>query len=82
MEVEICLLNRVKTNYRINGRQETLTLGTYGIGGLTLSQAREMQLEARALVQKGEAQHGNMTREVEGGRALAMAAPASAWLEG
>lgn len=54
MEVEICLLNRVKTNYRINGRQETLTLGTYGIGGLTLSQAREMQLEARALVQKGK----------------------------
>lgn len=41
-------------NYKINGRQETLTLGTYGIGGLTLAQAREKQLEARKLVQEGK----------------------------
>lgn len=41
-------------NYKINGRQETLTLGTYGIGGLTLAQAREKQLEARKMVQEGK----------------------------
>lgn len=41
-------------NYKINGRQETLTIGTYGIGGLTLAQAREKQLEARKLVQEGK----------------------------
>lgn len=40
-------------NYRINGRQETLTIGKYGIGGLTLAQAREKQLEARKMVQEG-----------------------------
>lgn len=39
-------------NYRINGRQETLTIGQYGIGGLTLAQAREKQLEAKVLVQQ------------------------------
>ena len=27
-------------NYRINGRQETLVLGRYGVGGLTLAEAR------------------------------------------
>lgn len=41
-------------NYRINGRQETLTIGQYGIGGLTLAQAREKQLEAKVLVQQGK----------------------------
>ncbi len=28
-------------NYRINGRQETVVLGRYGVGGLSLQQARE-----------------------------------------
>lgn len=40
-------------NYRINGRQETLTIGAYGIGGITLAQAREQQLAARKLIQAG-----------------------------
>lgn len=40
-------------NYRINGRQETLTIGAYGIGGITLAQAREKQLAAKKLVQAG-----------------------------
>ena len=41
-------------NYKINGRQETLTLGAYGIGGLTLAEAREKQLAAKRLVQEGK----------------------------
>lgn len=41
-------------NYRINGRQETLTFGRYGIGGLTLALAREKQLEAKALLLEGK----------------------------
>lgn len=40
-------------NYRINGRQETLTIGAYGIGGITLAEAREKQLAAKKLVQEG-----------------------------
>ncbi|MGQ5525200.1 tyrosine-type recombinase/integrase [Chitinimonas sp. PSY-7] len=28
-------------NYRINGRQETIVLGCYGVGGITLAEARE-----------------------------------------
>ncbi len=28
-------------NYSINGRQETITFGRYGLGGITLAEARE-----------------------------------------
>lgn len=28
-------------NYAIHGRQETLTFGRYGVGGITLTEARE-----------------------------------------
>lgn len=28
-------------NYSINGRQETVTFGRYGLGGITLAEARE-----------------------------------------
>lgn len=34
-------------NYSINGRQETLTFGRYGSGGITLAEARELLGEAR-----------------------------------
>jgi integrase len=40
-------------NYRINGRQETLVLGLYGAGGLTLAEAREKLDAARKLVAAG-----------------------------
>lgn len=41
-------------NYRINGRQETLTLGRYGIGGITLAEARERLLQAKKQIQDGK----------------------------
>jgi len=40
-------------NYTVNGRQETLVLGRYGSGGLTLAEARERLGAARKLVADG-----------------------------
>lgn len=40
-------------NYRVNGRQETVTLGRYGVGGVTLGEAREALAEARRPVREG-----------------------------
>lgn len=41
-------------DYRINGRRETVTLGRYGAGGITLSEARDRCLDARRLVAEGK----------------------------
>ncbi|GAB3358853.1 MULTISPECIES: tyrosine-type recombinase/integrase [Giesbergeria] len=41
-------------NYRINGRQETLTLGCYGAGGLTLGEARDKLNEAKKMIAAGK----------------------------
>lgn len=40
-------------DYRINGRRETLTIGRYGFGGISLAAAREKLLDARQLVRDG-----------------------------
>jgi hypothetical protein len=37
----------LKLDYRMHGRRETLTLGFYGPGGISLGRAREMCLDAR-----------------------------------
>lgn len=41
-------------NYSINGRQETLTFGRYGVGGITLAEARERLHEAKRLIADGK----------------------------
>lgn len=41
-------------NYSVNGRQETLTIGRYGTGGITLSEARELLNEAKKMVAAGK----------------------------
>ncbi len=41
-------------NYSINGRQETLTIGRYGTGGITLSEARERLNEAKKMILAGK----------------------------
>ncbi|MTW13429.1 tyrosine-type recombinase/integrase [Pseudoduganella eburnea] len=41
-------------NYRVNGRQETLVLGKYGVGGVTLAEAREKLVAAKKLVAEGK----------------------------
>jgi hypothetical protein len=40
-------------NYAINGRQETLVLGRYSPGGLKLSEARELLIEAKKTIAAG-----------------------------
>ncbi|MEW5756427.1 MAG: tyrosine-type recombinase/integrase [Pseudomonadota bacterium] len=41
-------------NYSINGRQETLTIGRYGTGGITLSEARERLNDAKKMIAAGK----------------------------
>ncbi|MDR3088113.1 MAG: tyrosine-type recombinase/integrase [Azoarcus sp.] len=41
-------------NYSINGRQETITFGRYGIGGITLSEAREQLGAAKKMIAAGK----------------------------
>ncbi len=40
-------------DYRLNGRRETLTIGSYGADGLTLAEARERCIAARKHVAEG-----------------------------
>jgi len=41
-------------NYSINGRQETITFGRYGLGGITLAEARERLGEAKKMIAAGK----------------------------
>lgn len=41
-------------NYVIHGRQGTITFGRYGIGGITLAEARERLSEAKKMVAAGK----------------------------
>lgn len=50
-------------NYRINGRQETLVLGKYGVGGITLAEAREKLSEAKKNLDAGKSPSRQKVRE-------------------
>jgi len=41
-------------NYSINGRQETITFCRYGLGGITLAEAREQLGEAKNMIAAGK----------------------------
>ena len=41
-------------NYSINGRQETITFGRYGSGGITLAEAREKLGNAKKMIAEGK----------------------------
>lgn len=41
-------------NYSISGRQETLTIGRFGRGGITLAEARELLSDAKKMVVNGK----------------------------
>ncbi len=41
-------------NYALNGRQETITFGRYGPGGITLAEARERLAEAKKMIAAGK----------------------------
>lgn len=41
-------------NYSIHGRHETITFGHYGVGGITLAEARERLGEAKEMIAAGK----------------------------
>lgn len=41
-------------NYSIDGRQETVTFGCYGLGGITWAEARERLGEAKKMIAAGK----------------------------
>ncbi|CTU86873.1 tyrosine-type recombinase/integrase [Escherichia coli] len=70
-------------NYSINGRQETITFGRYGVGGITLAEARERLGEAKRMVADGKSPAKEKARDkarVKG--AETFAAWAEKWLRG
>lgn len=52
-----------RLDYRLNGRRETLTIGRYGSGGISLALARERCLEAKRAVAKGRSPSLEKQRE-------------------
>lgn len=70
-------------NYAINGRQETVTFGRYGIGGITLAEARERLGEAKRMVADGKSPAKEKARDkarIKG--AETFGAWAEKWLRG
>lgn len=49
-------------DYRLNGRRETLVIGQYGQGGISLAEAREALFEARKLVAAGASPNNEKQR--------------------
>lgn len=70
-------------NYSINGRQETITFGRYGVGGITLAEARERLGEAKRMIADGKSPAKEKARDkmrVKG--AETFGAWAEKWLRG
>lgn len=69
-------------NYRVNGRQETLTLGRYGVGGMTLAEARTALIEARKTLAGGQSPARTKTERAQRKKAQeTFAVWAERWLE-
>jgi len=69
-------------DYRLNGRRETLTLGRYGPGGISLALARERLLDARKAVEEGRSPAQEKQREKRRlSRAKNFAEFTEVWLE-
>lgn len=77
-------------NYSINGRQETITFGRYGVGGITLAEAREQLNDAKKMVAAGKSPAKEKARdkarvkdaETFGAWAETFGAWAEKWLRG
>lgn len=70
-------------NYRLNGRGETLTIGRYGVGGITLAQAREKLHEAKKLIAEGKSPAQEKARgKVRDMESKTFDDWAQAWLQG
>src|SRR5260370_12190323 len=60
-------------DYRLAGRRETLTIGRYGPGGVSLSKAREQCVKARQAVEEGRSpawQKQSDNRRIAAGESL------------
>lgn len=69
--------------YSLNGRQETMTFGRYGLGGITLAEARERLGEAKKMIAAGKSPAKEKARDkarVKG--AETFGAWAEKWLRG
>lgn len=70
-------------DYRINGRRETLTIGRYGFGGISLAEARERLRNARRLLGEGTSPALQKQREkARGPEAQTFSDHATRWLYG
>lgn len=70
-------------NYGISGRQETITFGRYGVGGITLAEARERLGEAKKMVAAGKSPAKEKAREKARVKGLdTFSAWAEKWLKG
>lgn len=70
-------------DYRINGRRETLTIGRYGFGGISLSEAREKLRNARRLLGEGTSPALQKQRErARGPETQTFSDHATRWLYG
>lgn len=65
-------------NYRVNGRYETLVLGRYGAGGLSLQEARERLREAKKAQSEGKSPS---RLKAQSRNRLATGEPFSVWAE-
>lgn len=50
-------------NCSINGRQETITFGRYGVGGISLAEARELLGDAKRMVAAGKSPAKDKARD-------------------
>lgn len=70
-------------NYAINGRQETLTIGRYGVRGVTLAEARERLSEAKKMIAAGKSPAREKARDKKRVKnAVTFGAWAEKWLRG
>lgn len=70
-------------DYRLNGRRETLTIGRYGCGGISLAEARERLADARRAVGEGRSPAIEKQREKRRlARATTFGEFAVQWLQG
>jgi integrase len=70
-------------DYRINGRRETLTIGRYGFGGISLAEARERLWNARRLLGEGNSPALQKQREkARGPETQTFSDHATRWLYG
>ncbi|KCZ51571.1 integrase [Hyphomonas pacifica] len=71
-----------RMDYRIHGRRETLTIGRYGHGGISLSEARHRCMDAKRLIESGispaKEKKRSKTRLMESGSFSEMA---NRWIE-